>query len=118
MPGGGLEWGETMEDCALRELKEETNMNIKISKLLYVFDLVSRESQMHFTNIIFLGYITNSDNPLKVIKDKRILEAKYIPIEKISAFEIYPPIGKYLIQSFEKKFQEPAIFLGNLHHLL
>lgn len=34
LPGGGIEPGETEEDCVRREIKEETNLDIRVDSLL------------------------------------------------------------------------------------
>lgn len=38
MPGGGVEESETFEQTAIREAKEETNLDIEIEKILWDFD--------------------------------------------------------------------------------
>lgn len=35
IPGGGIEPGETEKDCIKRELKEETNLDVEVIRLLY-----------------------------------------------------------------------------------
>lgn len=37
MPGGGMEWGETPEQTALRELEEETGLSARLGSVLGVF---------------------------------------------------------------------------------
>ena len=34
LPGGGIEPGETEEDCVIREMKEETNLDVRVGSLL------------------------------------------------------------------------------------
>jgi ADP-ribose pyrophosphatase YjhB (NUDIX family) len=34
LPGGGIEPGETEEDCVRREMKEETNLDVRVVSLL------------------------------------------------------------------------------------
>lgn len=34
VPGGGIEAGETEEGCVIREMKEETNLEVKVERLL------------------------------------------------------------------------------------
>ena len=34
IPGGGMEHGETPEECVVREMKEETNLDVAFEKLL------------------------------------------------------------------------------------
>ncbi|MGD9909302.1 MAG: NUDIX domain-containing protein [Candidatus Izemoplasmatales bacterium] len=37
LPGGLMELDETIEECAIREVKEETNLDIELTKFLGVF---------------------------------------------------------------------------------
>lgn len=35
IPGGGLDGSETEEECVIREMREETNLDVKIEKLVF-----------------------------------------------------------------------------------
>lgn len=37
LPGGGMELGESIEDCAVREVKEETGLDVEITGLIGVY---------------------------------------------------------------------------------
>ena len=58
LPGGGLEYGETPHDALIRELKEETNLDIKIIKPVYTFTAIRPQYQT--VGIGFLCVPTNN----------------------------------------------------------
>ena len=54
LPGGFVDMGETVEDACIREAKEETNINVKIIKLIGVFSDPKRDSRAHTVSIAYL----------------------------------------------------------------
>lgn len=58
LPGGGLEYGETPHEALIRELKEETGLEIKILKPVYTFTAIRPQYQT--VGIGFLCVPTNN----------------------------------------------------------
>ncbi|WP_166000658.1 NUDIX domain-containing protein [Bacillus sp. Cs-700] len=79
IPSGHVEIGETVSEAAIREVKEETNLDIKINKLIGVYSdphsqvfVYPNGNVVHFVTTCFLAEITggelrcNSDESLEV----------------------------------------------------
>jgi ADP-ribose pyrophosphatase len=57
IPGGTLKLGETMQECATREILEETGVSINVKDCAYVFDYIERDDdrkiKFHFAIVDF-----------------------------------------------------------------
>ena len=59
LPGGFIELAERVEDAVIREIKEETNLDIRIDKLFNVYSKPDRDPRGH---IITIAYICSRKN--------------------------------------------------------
>ena len=65
LPGGFVDIGETTEDACIREAYEETNINVKIIKLIGVFSAPDRDPRGHTISVAYLCEpLTDSEKPI------------------------------------------------------
>jgi 8-oxo-dGTP diphosphatase len=62
IPGGFVNEGETVEDAAKREVKEETSLDIKLIDILGVYSDPKRDPRGHNMSTVFIGKIPTSRN--------------------------------------------------------
>ena len=86
LPGGFVDIGETVENACIREAKEETNINIKIIKLIGVFSDPKRDPRGHNITIAFLCEPLTDEEKPKAKDDAAALEI--IPLSRIQSLKL------------------------------
>ena len=78
-PGGFMDMEENAEDCAKRELKEETGMEVQSLEYLGTFSEVNRDPRGRTITIAYYAVVEKSD----VIGADDASQAKWFPIDSI-----------------------------------
>lgn len=95
VPGGGIEDGETAVEAAVREMKEETNLDVSIGRMVWHVEEVSERGQ-RFVNF-FLGKLSGGElkmgaDPEFDEKHQRIREVRFVSQDEMQTMEnIFPP---------------------------
>ena len=97
-PAGFVNYGETIEHAAKREVKEETGLNIRLLDILGVYSHPKRDPRGHVISTVFIAEIING-NP--TVNDKKEIESvAFYDIKKLKkkelAFDNFRMIQDYL----------------------
>jgi len=56
LPGGFVDYGESTEDAAIREAKEETSIDVELERLFNVYSEPDRDPRRHTVSIVYLAH--------------------------------------------------------------
>lgn len=83
IPGGRVEWGETIEDAVHREILEETGCRIEILGLCTVVDLIDEDRHtvlVDFTALLLEGEPQAGDDAM---------DARFVPFSEVEALGMW-----------------------------
>lgn len=80
-PGGSLEFGETLEQCCVREVKEEVNLDVEIVRLLKVIDHFIPGEKQHWVNPLFEARVVGGE--AKIMEKNKFAKLAWFSLDNL-----------------------------------
>jgi ADP-ribose pyrophosphatase YjhB (NUDIX family) len=102
IPGGVVELGESLEETAIREIREETNLEVEEPMLVDVVDGVTKdengEIKYHFVIVDYFVKLTGGT--LKVMSDAAELE--WVQLDAVEKYDLTRTFREFFERNQEK----------------
>lgn len=103
-PGGGLEFGESIEECLQREFEEETGISVQVNSLQFINEFIQppfHAVELYYSvNMVKGTKITGSDPEHS--KDHQLLQkVEWISLDELSEYSISPDRLTQHLQAFK-----------------
>ncbi|MDJ0597413.1 MAG: NUDIX hydrolase [Crocosphaera sp.] len=79
LPGGFVDYGETVENAAYREAKEEVNLSVNLIEQFQVYSNPNRDQRKHTISLVFIATATGQPQAADDAKNVRVFDLWELP---------------------------------------
>jgi len=95
LPGGGVDFGESLTEALEREFLEELNINVKVKDLLLIAETIYPSGDRQILNICFCCQYSGGEYQLG--NEQRLYDFNFFTIDEVENMKILPPLNRELI---------------------
>nr|WP_038018187.1 NUDIX hydrolase [Synechococcus sp. PCC 7335] len=81
LPGGFVDYGESVETAATREAKEETDLSVRLIEQFQVYSAPTRDERKHTLSIVFIATAIGQPTAQDDAKSLRIFNPWEVPLD-------------------------------------
>ncbi len=96
LPGGFVEIGERVEDALVREMKEETSLDVKIMRLFKLYSDPTRDPRFHTVSAVFECIAQGEPKGRDDAKEAKVYKLEEIPFD-ILVFDHAKILREFLV---------------------
>jgi len=104
-PGGFVDIGETTEQAAEREAREETGLAVQLSTLLGIYSDPARDPRSHTCSVVYVARATGSPRAMDDARVVHVVDPKFPPGRLV--FDHEQILADYLI--YRETGRPPAL---------
>jgi phosphoglycolate phosphatase len=105
IPGGKIKFGESSEDALRREIKEETNLDVRDIRFVLVQDCIHSKEFYRDAHFVLLNYTCVADNPSEVVLNDEAEEFQWLDLPECFALRLNWPT-RVLLEAIGGHFKE------------
>jgi ADP-ribose pyrophosphatase YjhB (NUDIX family) len=110
VPGGGVDFGESVIDALVREMKEELALDVVPVDLVFSCDSIDPSGQRHVLNLFFS--CSENGDAMTLGDDPRLCDFGFFSADEIASMTVFPPCSAKLI-SFLNGEKMP-VYVGSI----
>ncbi len=109
LPGGKLERGETLEHGIIREMKEETGLDVEIIKMLYICDFSATDNTLLHITFLLRRIDGEIELPSNEFESNPINDVRFVQISDLSDYGF----SSKFIELLSNGFQGSGNYVGD-----